>query len=102
MALPDALNTLTLREPQDAQNGRGGKYDLPQPSQRCKRSSPSRGPSQKCCVSGGGCGKARPGSGMGGFPLFVSVRTDGGGRSVRLQAAGNIGGAGGTGQFRVP
>src|SRR5579872_1645967 len=53
---------LTLREPQDGQKGRGGKYAPSQASQRCSRSSPVRVPSQKCCVSGVGFGRARAGS----------------------------------------
>src|SRR5579872_1149969 len=55
---------LTLREPQDGQKGRGGKYAPAQASQRCSRSSPDRVPSQKCCVSGVGFGRARAGSSM--------------------------------------
>src|SRR6516162_7550385 len=50
---------LTSRAAQAGQNGRGGKYTLPQALQRCRRSSPARVPSQKCCVSGVGCGRAR-------------------------------------------
>jgi hypothetical protein len=65
--LPLAANTLTLREAQAGQNGRGGKYTLAQPSQRCRRSSPACVPSQKCWVSGVGFGRARCGSGMIGF-----------------------------------
>jgi len=66
-AVPDALNTLTAREAHFGQNGRGGKYTWLHPSQRCRRNSPDCVPSQKCCVSGVGWGRARPGSGIGRF-----------------------------------
>ncbi len=49
----------TSRAAQAGQNGRGGKYNLPQALQRCRRNSPSRVPSQQCCISGVGCGRAR-------------------------------------------
>src|SRR5437016_5113654 len=55
---------LTSRAAQCGQNGRGGKYAFLQESQRCRRNSPARVPSQKCIVSGVGCGRARCPSGM--------------------------------------
>src|SRR3984893_6790909 len=63
-----ALNTLTLREAQAGQNGRGGKYTLAQASQRCSRNSPAAVPSQKCWVSGVGFGFARAGSAISAIP----------------------------------
>src|SRR5258708_15558909 len=55
---------LTSRAAQWGQNGRGGKYAVLQESQRCRRNSPARVPSQKCNVSGVGCGRARCPSGI--------------------------------------
>jgi hypothetical protein len=81
------LKTLTSREAQAGQNGRGGKYTLAQASQRCRRSSPARVPSQKCWVSGVGFGFARAGSAMvSDPPSAVSPQSAGSGLDATLDA----------------
>src|SRR3954463_5591550 len=86
MALPLALVTATLREAQTGQNGRGGKYTLLQSSQRCSSNSLALQPFQKCCVSGVGCGRARPGVAIVRFPLqsdAAKVKASSCGRQIR-------------------